>query len=188
MNVCILYYDNFCEFEVVLIASEFKSYNVITVALEDKIYISEEKQKFIPDKLIKEINPDEVDLFIVPGGKPQYLYENEVLKDFVINLNKMHKVIGGICSGTKLLAAYDILKNKKCTGDNEGLDVKAEYITVFKDSIIMNEEEVVVDGNIVTSTGKAFIEFAFELADMMNLYEKREERTKAYNFYKNLKD
>lgn len=86
MNVCIFYYDSFCEFEVVLSAAEFSSQNLISVALENKIYISEEKQRFILYKVINDI-----DLFIIPGGNPSYLYESSVLKDFIKAIMKIYK-------------------------------------------------------------------------------------------------
>lgn len=186
MNICIFYYDGFAEFEVVLVAGEFSSENVITVALENKIYVSEEKQKFVPDKIIEELNPDEVDLFIIPGGNPAYLYESSSLKNFINDMNKNKKIIAGICGGTELLAAYGILDNKRCTGDSSGLKNDADYIDLFKNSIILNED-VVVDGNIITSTGQAFIEFAIELGTAMNIYENKDEIRKSYNWYKNIK-
>jgi putative intracellular protease/amidase len=186
MNVCIFYYDGFCEFEVVLAAAEFSSQNVITVALENKIYISEEKQKFIPDKTIEELNPDDIDLFIIPGGDPCCLYENSILKNFICAINKNKKVIAGICGGAELLAAYGILDDKRCTGDSDGLKVDADYIELFRNSIIL-KDDVVVDGNIITSTGQAFIEFAFELGMIMKIYKNKDEAQKGYRWYKNIK-
>jgi putative intracellular protease/amidase len=187
MNVCIFYYDGFCEFEVVLAAAEFSSENVITVALEDKVYISEEKQKFIPHKTIEDINPTEVDLFIIPGGKPDYLFDNSTLKNFIRALNKEGKFISGICGGTKLMATYGILDNKRCTGDGNGLRTNADYINLFISSIIV-KEDVVVDGNVITSTGQGFVEFAFKLVEIMNIYKDKEELEKSYKWYKNIKE
>jgi 4-methyl-5(b-hydroxyethyl)-thiazole monophosphate biosynthesis len=186
MKVGIFYYDGFCEFEVVLAAITFASVELITLALENRIYISEEKQKFLPDKTIAEIDPLDIDLFIIPGGRPDYLYENSMLKDFITTINKNGKVIAGICSGTKLMAAYGILDNKKCTGDNVGLKAGTDYIDLFKNSIIL-EEDVVVDENIITSTGQAFVEFAFKLGKVMNIFENETESEESYKWYKNIK-
>lgn len=186
MNVCVFYYDGFCEFEVVVAIAEFSSQNVITAALENKIYISEEKQKFVPDKIIGELNPEEIDLFIIPGGNPTYIYENSILRSFIEKLNENQKIIAGICGGTELLAAYNVLINKKCTGDSNGLKIDADYIDLFKKSIIL-KDDVVVDGNIITSTGQAFIEFAFKLVEVMDIYKNKDEAEKNYKWYKNIK-
>ena len=185
MNVCIFYYDGFCEFEVVLSVIQFKN-NYFTVALENRVYISEEKQKFLPDKTIYELNPDEIDLFIIPGGRPEYLYNNFKLKDFINELNRKNKLISGICGGTYLMARYGLLKGKKCTGDSSGIEADKEYINLFKDAVITNDD-VVIDGNIITSTGQAFVEFAFELCKVMNVYENDNEALLAYKWFKNIK-
>ena len=187
MNVCIFYYDGFCEFEIVLVAAEFSSHNVITVALENKIYISEEKQKFVPDKIIQELNPDDIDLFIIPGGNPSFLYENSILKNFIKDMNNNKKTIAAICGGTELLAAYGLLDNKRCTGDSDGLKIDADYIELFRKSIIL-KDDVVVDGNIITSTGQAFIEFAFKLGMVMDIYKNKDEVSQKYKWYKNIKE
>lgn len=186
MNVCIFYYDGFCEFEVVLVAAQFASENLFTAALEHKVYVSEEKQKFLPDKIIHELNTSEIDLFIIPGGNPAYLYENTTLMNFIKDMNKEGKFIAGICGGTELLAAYGILDNKRCTGDSSGLRSDADYIGLFNKSIIL-EEDIVVDENIITSTGQAFIEFAFKLGTIMNIYIDENEIQEKYRWYKNVK-
>lgn len=113
MNVCIFYYDGFCEFEVVHVAAEFSSQNLVTVAMENKVYVSEEKQRFLPDKMINELSPNDIDLFIIPGGNPSYLYDNSQLKDFIKSIDESNKIIAGICGGTELMAAYGLLDYKK---------------------------------------------------------------------------
>lgn len=185
MNICIFYYDGFCEFEVVLSALQFRG-NYFTAALENRVYISEEKQKFLPDKTIDELNPEEVDLFIIPGGNPEYLYENSKLKAFINELNKNNKYIAGICAGTYLIASYGLLKGKKCTGASAGLETNGDYIHLFKDAVI-TKDDVVVDGNIITSTGQAFIEFAYELCKLAKVYGNDNEALMAYKWFKNIK-
>lgn len=187
MNICILYYDGFAEFEVVLTSLLFMKKNVITTGLENRIYESEEKQRFLPHKTIGELNTDDIDLFIIPGGDPQYLYDNKVLKNFLRELNSKNKYIAGICGGTELLASAGLLENKKCTGDSSGLREDASYIHLFDKAIIVNED-IVVDGNIITSVGQAFIEFAFELGQILNIFKDKDEVQARYKWFKNIKN
>ncbi len=184
-NICIFYYDRFCEFEVVLSAAQFRG-KYFTVALENHAYISEEEQKFLPDKTIDELNPDEIDLFIIPGGNPSYLYNNSKLKRFINKLNEKKKFIAGICGGTFLMAQYGLLKGKKCTGDSSGLQKDSKYIGLFEDAII-TDEDVVIDENIITSIGQAYVEFSVELSRIMNLYKNEEEAIYDYKWLKNIK-
>ncbi|GKX66499.1 DJ-1/PfpI family protein [Inconstantimicrobium mannanitabidum] len=185
MNVCVLYYDGFCEFEVVFAFNTFKK-NAISVALEDRVYISEENQKYLPDKTLEEINPNDVDLFIIPGGDSSILYEKTELKDFMLKLNEKNKIIAGICGGTELMAYYGLLNNKRANGDSEGFVVNESNKHIFEKINIVNED-VVIDGNIITSIGKAYVEFAIELGKIMNLYKNEEEIKEDYNWLKNIK-
>lgn len=186
MNICVLYYDGFAEFEVVVSLLLFMKENVITTALENRIYESEEKQRFLPHKTIEELNTDDIDLLIIPGGDPRYLYDNKVLNNFLKELNRKNKYIAGICGGTEIMAAAGILDNKKCTGDSSGLNLDAPYIHLFSKANIV-EEDVVVDGNIITSIGQAFIELAVELGKIMN-YKTEDEAQATYKWLKNIKD
>ncbi|MBZ9625823.1 DJ-1/PfpI family protein [Clostridium sp. FP2] len=186
MNVCVLYYDGFCEFEVVFAFSKFRN-NIFSVALENRVYISEENQKYLPDKTIQQLNPDDIDLFIIPGGNPVQLYEKTELKEFILKLNEKNKFIAGICGGTELMVYYGLLDNKEANGDGEGFRVDESNKHIYE-KIIIVDRDVVRDGNCITSIGQAFIEFSIELGKVMNIYKNDEEIKDDYNWLKNIKD
>ncbi|WP_454052391.1 DJ-1/PfpI family protein [Clostridium sp. Marseille-Q7071] len=187
MNVCIFYYDGFLGYEIMFAASLFDEKNVFSAALENRSYISGEKQRFLPDKTISELNLDDIDVFIIPGGAGNdNLYNNSILRDFITKLNNSKKVIAGICGGVFLMANYGILDNKKCTGDGEGIQLDSEFSYLFDKSHVVNED-VVTDENIITSTGQAFMEFAFEIAKKMNIYDNDDDMLTAYRWLKNIK-
>jgi putative intracellular protease/amidase len=185
MNVCVFYYDGFCEFEVVLAVNQFKE-NAFSAALENRVYISEENQKFLPDKTIKELNPDDIDLFIIPGGDSTQLYNNKELKEFIFKLNDRNKFIAGICGGAELMAYYGLLDNKKANGNSEGFKIDESNKEMYENINIVYED-VVIDGNCITSIGKAFIEFAIEIGKVMNVYKDEEEIKSDYRWLKNIK-
>lgn len=184
MNICIFYYDGFAEFEVAVAALILRKENIFSAALESREYVCEEMQRLIPDKRIDELNPDEIDLFIIPGGNPVPLYENKKLREFIHELNRKGKRIAGICGGAELLAAYGILDHKKCTGDSEGFKVNEENQKYFQNAIILNES-VVEDGNVITSMGKAFIDFAVKLGAISGVIKPEEVQTET-KWLKNL--
>lgn len=186
MKVCVFYYDGFCEFEVVFAFTNFRN-NIFSAALESRVYISEEGQKYLPDKIIEELNPEDIDLFIIPGGDPSLLYENKKLKEFITTLNEKNKFIAGICGGVELMAKCGVLNHRKCTGDSEGIKLDENNRHLFEEAIIV-EEDVVRDGNCITSIGKAFIEFSIELGKVMNIYKDDKEIKYSYNWLKNIKD
>ncbi len=186
MNVCIFYYDGFCEFEVALTVANFKEKNVFAAALEDRVYISEEKQRYLPDRTIDRLDPEDIDLFIIPGGDPSSLYDNQSLKSFITELDKRGKYIAGICGGTFLMASYGILDNKRCTGSGSGLKSGMPYSDLFGKALI-TDESIVIDGNAVTAAGQAFVELAVELGRLFKIYKDEEEAATDFKWMKNIR-
>lgn len=185
MNVCVFYYDDFCEFEVVLAFTMLRG-KVFTVALEDRVYVSGEGQSYLPDKTLKDLNPDDIDLFIIPGGDPAKLYDKTELKELLYKLNERNKYIAGICGGAEIMAYYGLLDNKEANGDSEGFRVNNENKHIYEKVKIV-DKDVVRDGNCITSIGQAFIEFSIELSKIMNGFRDEEEAEEAYNWFKNIK-
>jgi len=193
MMIAILYYDGFAEFEVVLAGLIFhQAHDIIAVALENREYKSEEKQRFLVDQIIRDVDADSIDLLIIPGGDPVPLVENQELKGFVEELLAKGKKVGGICGGASMLAGFGVLQGKRCTGMTSGVEpsdranVNAEY-EYYAESIV-SDEHVVVDGNIITAQGQAYIEFAVELARQMGIYDQEGEDYDAdLNWLKNIR-
>ena len=104
-----------------------------------------------PDLTIAEVNPDDYDLLIIPGGSPtgapatvrKIKKAQEIAKSFWAK----NKPVASICHGPWLLADADVIKGKHLTSywhDGVPEDVK-------KAGGIWEDKEVVVDGNLVTS-------------------------------------
>ena len=187
MKIALFYYDGFSEFEVALIGLSFKEQDVIAIALENREYRSEECQRFVVDKVIKEVDVQTIDLFVIPGGEPAPLVDNLELKNFVENLLAQNKKVAGICGGASLLAGLGILKGKKCTGMVSGKNPSRPSYQYFSEAIF-SDEHVVVDGNIITAQGQAYVEFAVELARQMDLCEKEDDYGEALKWFKNIRE
>ena len=186
LKVAFFYYDGFSEFEIVLIGLFFKKHDLITIALEKRDYRSEENQRFCVDTTLGEVDVDAIDLLVIPGGEPYPLVENQELKRFIEEAARKNKKIAGICGGASLLAGLGILKRKKCTGMTSGVTPKYKSFEYYKESIV-SDEHVVVDGNIITAQGQAYVEFAVELARQMGLYSDEEEPLEDIKWFKNIR-
>jgi len=187
MKIALFYYDEFAEFEIGLACLLLHHrHDIISVALENRVYTSEEKQRFFIDKVIKDIDADSIDLLIIPGGDPNPLFDNRELKNFVEDLIHKNKKIGGICGGAILLAGLGILKGKKCTGNTSGVKPNDDAYKYYSESIL-SDEQVVVDGNIVTAQGQAYAEFAVELASQMGLFKSKGEYDECLKWCKNIR-
>ena len=186
MKIALFYYDEFSEFEVVLIGLIFRCHDFITIALENREYQSEERQRFCVDQVIQDVDVDSIDLLVIPGGEPASLVVNAALKDFVERLLARNKKVAGICGGAALLAGLGVLKGKRCTGLASGKNPNLPSYQYFSDSIFL-DEHVVTDGNIITAQGQAYVEFAFELARQVGLSEREEEYQAGIRWFKNIR-
>jgi len=70
LKIALLYYDEFSEFKVVLVGLIFRRHDLISIALENREYRSEECQRFCVDQVIKDVDVDSIDLLVIPGGEP----------------------------------------------------------------------------------------------------------------------
>jgi putative intracellular protease/amidase len=187
MTIALFYYDGFVEFEIVFACLLLhQKHKIISIALEKREYISEEQQRFCIDQAIEEIDPTSIDLLIIPGGNPATLADNKELKRFVETLVLKNKKVAGICGGASLLAALGILKGKNCTGDSSGVNPTSQEGQYYAGANI-STKHVVVDGNIITAQGQAYIEFAVELSRQMKLYENPDEYDEAIRWCKNIR-
>jgi len=94
----------------------------------------------------KEVDVDDYDAIIIPGGRaPDRMRINEGLVNLVKEAYEKGKVIAAICHGPQMLIEANILHGKKATcWKSVATDLKNAGATFIDTS-------AVVDGNIVTS-------------------------------------
>ena len=118
------------------------------------------------DLLNKNNDSDVVDVVAVvfPGGSgvPVY-YDNEIIKNIVVNAYNNNKVIGAICLAPIILAKAGVLEGRQATvWDHSFITTLQSYGAVYK------KEGVVVDGNVVTSNSpKHAEEFANAILSLL---------------------
>lgn len=111
-----------------------------------KSYASKEGYPVTVDASIDEVVAQDFDGVIIPGGfAPDILRRYEGVVRFVKRLHDDGKIVAAICHGGWLLVSADIVRGRKATcffAIKDDLKAAgAKYV----------DEEVVVDGNIITS-------------------------------------
>lgn len=127
------------------------SIDVVTVAVGDNLQIKGATgQTLVADSLISEINADDADWIIIPGGDPgaQNLAANSELKQIVLNHFRKNGRIASICAGPAVvLAPLGVLKGKKATcypGLGDAINSNGgKYV----------EQTVVIEPGLITSEG-----------------------------------
>lgn len=113
------------------------------------------------DLLFEEIEAD-ADMLILPGGMPgtTNLQAHEGLTKLLLKQHEAHKWVCAICAAPMVLGALGILKGRHTT-IYPGMEAHLIGATPLTD-------EVVVDGNIVTSRAPGTaIPFALTLAELL---------------------
>ena len=107
---------------------------------------SKGKVKATVDKSFKDVKPDQFDALLIPGGSsPDKLRAHHEAVSFVKAFMTTNKPTFAICHGPQLLLTADEYKGHKMTAWKTVLgDLKKAGANVV-------DEEVVVDGNLVTS-------------------------------------
>lgn len=184
MKIHVLIYDQFANFEVMLVGwMKANQHEMITVSLNQDFVTSVEGFKVMADQKLKDVDTKDVELLLIPGGNTPTILGNAYLKQFIKSVNAQGAVIGAICFAPVLLGEADILENKQFT-TSVGTD--DESFTLFKNGHFTNED-VVVDGNIITAKGNAYVEFALEVCKHMELV-KPDHLTFYKSFLKNTKE
>jgi len=100
-----------------------------------------------PDKLIKEVNPNDYNGIIIPGGtkNPDYLRRDKDILDFVSKINEQGKLVGAICHAGWVLISAKIVRGRKATSYFAIKDDMLNAGAIFVDS------SVVIDNNLITS-------------------------------------
>ena len=111
-----------------------------------KTYGSKEGYPCNADMSIDEADPKDFAGVIIPGGfAPDFLRRYPKMVDFVKTMNKQKKVVASICHGGWMLVSADILHGRKATSF---FAIKADVVAAGAKFV---DEEVVVDGNLITS-------------------------------------
>lgn len=115
-------------------------------AVAGQTYASKKGYPVVADKSFAEVSADDFDAVIVPGGwAPDTLRQDERVLKLVREMDKAGKVVAAICHAGWVLCSADIVRGRKAT-----------CFKAIKDDLIHSgaryvDEQVVVDGNLITS-------------------------------------
>ncbi len=115
----------------------------------DQTYSEKPGHNFALNATFAEINVEEYDALVIPGGRaPEYIRLDVDLLKMVQHFAEAEKPIAAICHGPQVLAAAGVLEGKRCTAyPAVGPDVTnagAEFVGVDVDKAL-------VDGNLVSA-------------------------------------
>ncbi len=125
---------------------------------ETKEAISSHKTRLLLSKSISEIDSEEYDFLVLPGGKigMENLKNSAKVQQIVLSFHKNNKLISAICASPSIFGHLGLLKGKKYTCFPGFESSEGEYINA----------SVIKDGKMITGHSMAYsIEFGLEIVD-----------------------
>ena len=188
-KILLFIFDNMTDYEITFIAHLLKAdagKEVITISYEDKLVKGTSGLLYKPDKLVKEVLKDDVEGLIICGG--WFGEVREELIELIRKLDSQNKLLAGICgAGTFFLATAGVLNRVSYTTpitswSKKHMEVFGSVDPFPRENYI--EKRVVSDKNIITALGTAFIDFAVEVCNCLQLFESEEDRDRFIKLYK----
>jgi protease I len=148
-RIAVLVADLYQEMEVWYPLLRFREDGAETVAIgaeAGRSYASKKGYPVVADKSFDEVSAADFDALIVPGGwAPGTLRQDPRVLKLVREMDQAGEVVAAICHAGWVLCSADILRGRKATCfkaiKDDLIHAGAKYV----------DEEVVVDGNLITS-------------------------------------
>jgi protein deglycase len=123
-----------------------------------------------PELDFNEINVNDYDALAIPGGFEKAGFYEDAFDERFLNLirqfDKKGKIIASICVAALPVAKSGVLKNRYATTYDLSDGLRRKQLAEF--GVIIKDEKIVVDKNIITSTGPSTaIDVAFTLLEML---------------------
>lgn len=184
-KILVFMYNDMADFEVTyathLLGHEL-SKEIIPCAYDMKPIKSKGGMLYLPAVTVGEAKVDDYEGFIIPGGWNPVVREEilTLIRDFYSS----GKLLAAICAGPRFFAKAGILdKVKYTTSIVEWNEIRREQFKEedpFPRGNFVNTR-VVRDGNVITSKGISFVDFAIEVADYFGLFKDNAEKQPFFN-------
>ncbi|WP_105615857.1 DJ-1/PfpI family protein [Vallitalea okinawensis] len=174
-NILFFLYEDMADFEVTLVAHILgaggeEAYKITPIAYTLDPIRSKCGLVYLPEKTVDEVLDQETEGLIIPGGFNMDARPH--LITLIQKLYKEKKLVSAICAAPYYLAKAGILDHHRFATSlaNWSDDHKALYgEDPFPRENYVNDR-VMIDKNVITAKGVAFIDFAIAITKYLKLY------------------
>jgi putative intracellular protease/amidase len=119
-----------------------------------------------PDLALSELSPTASAMLILPGGDSWELGENREAIEKAAEFLAIGIPVAAICAATLALARAGFLDNRLHTSN------APEYLKAsrYRGSSLYRNIPAIADGNLITASGTAPVDFAYQIFGTLNLY------------------
>jgi putative intracellular protease/amidase len=165
MKTVVLLYETCCIYEIVITNYFLQccGHEIIFATLDGKSVIAQEKFSLNATCALKDIDPKEVELFLVPGGDISSIANDEVFS-FIRAVVDNKQLVAGICNGVDEL-------------DNAGVLKGIESTHSCKDSLVVGDY-------VITARANMYVDMAIAIGKKMNLFVDEADLQETIDFWK----
>ncbi|MEJ2620751.1 MAG: DJ-1/PfpI family protein [Candidatus Thiodiazotropha sp.] len=145
---------------------------VVTAGLDDQPVKASRGVTLLPDTTLDDVNADEFDMVVLPGGLPgaDNLDADPRVHAILKRLHQQGKYTAAICAAPKVLAGSGLLNGRRATGYPGILD------GMSLSQVQIKHDAVVSDDKVITSRGPGTaMDFALELIEKLQGRQTRNE-------------
>ncbi len=174
--------DQCADFEIVLALNMLnwdEERQIQTVGYSHEPMKAQSGVQYTADLTLEEaVKLSDIEGFIMPGGP---LREQDArLSAFLLEMNRRGVLLAAICFAPQYLARCGLLDARQFTTSCTPEHIRKKGVSDPFPRKNYVEERVVVDGNIITAKGYAFVDFAFAIAKTLGDTAGREDEYDDY--------
>ena len=165
MKTVVLLYETCCIYEIVITNYflQCTGHEIVFATVDGKPVIAQEKFSLNATCALSEINPKDVELFLIPGGDISTI-DNEEVYSFIRAVVDNKHLVAGICNGVDELDNAGIL---------EGIE-----------STHSTKEALVVGDYVITARANMYVDMAIAIGKKMNLFVDEADLQETIDFWK----
>jgi putative intracellular protease/amidase len=184
----LLVVDGFADWEPAHAVAELRRsghYRVESIGITSDPVCSMGGVQVLPSKILSEVDPADVAVFILPGGDR---WENAPmepsLEAALARLDAAGVPIAAICAATVAIARIGLLKGRRHTSN--GLDYLRSQVPGYSEADNYIDAPAVRDRRLITASGLADVEFAREIFEELGVLS-AEDRSKWAEIFRSAK-
>lgn len=170
-KIFVFLFDGFSDWEISYLTPEInksEQFDLVYFSENGDLLASMGGLQIIPTISLNNLDYEEIDLLILPGGTAWEKEEITGIKKLLKSLFKNEKPIAAICAATTYLGKLGFLNDLRHTSND--FNYLKEIAPRYCGDENYQKALAVTDGNIITANGIAPIEFAREIFKTIGLY------------------
>jgi len=175
-TVLLFVFDGFADWEptyALVGINKSNSYNIKTIAIDKSPVKSMggvsifPDLDFLPDTDLKDIDPSNTAMLILPGGGAWEEKTNESIAPLVVHCIENGIPVAAICGATVFLADLGVLNTLDHTSNDLGY--LQAFSSVYRGDSFYQYRSAVLGGQVITASGTAAVEFAAAIFDSLKI-------------------